>query len=532
MRDRGSTVTCALLVLALGWGAQQIASSAWDSVVHYRTPYRFHARLAAGPRLVPRVILVVIDGLRLDASRQLSFLNELRRRGADGRAQVGVPSLSNPGRTVLATGAWAGVHGITSNFAWQMVEADSVFSRAHAAGLRTAVAGSKFWSLGFAPHLDELWQLPGEPKLAPLAELRQWQRRRCAEQLEFVRSTQFNFLAIDWTALDTASHDFGPFSPAARETQSVIDDCLRDLVASQNLRRTVVIVTSDHGHVDRGGHGGSEHEVLEVPLVLAGGPVRRGAQFRAQQVDVASTICALLGLPFPSTSEGSVLLDALALDPGLRRALLSLQKRQQKAFASFRRVVLVGTQEEAVTRARRGRSSIAKWISLALLFLLAWLFIGVLGTPAEWRGAPVALAVFYLAYLFSLDIFGLGHSLSAVNREEHMASFLLGNMLLAGGALLLAAFAMGLMAAHADLRLSAATTLLISLSLAAQILWAHWWEGLWMGQWMPDLNVLFKAYMHLLAMTALSVAMFAAPAATWAGARLRRGPPQQRRPGR
>ena len=523
MRDWGPTVTCALLILGMAWGGYQIAASAWDSVVHYRTPYRFHPPLPAAEPLVPRVILVTIDGLRLDVSRQMDFLNRLRRRGASGSVQAGVPSLSYPGRAALATGARAEVHGITSNFAAQPVEADSVFSLARAAGRRTAAAGSELWVRGFGLHLDALLPVAKELKFVPPTELLDWQERRCSEGLEFVRGTKFDFLAIDWTAADTASHDFGPLSPAAREVYGVIDDCLRRLVASQDLSQTVIIVTADHGHLDRGGHGGSEPEVLEVPLVLIGGPVRRGAQLQAEQVDVAPTICALLGLPLPATNDGRVLFGALQLDSSLRDRLRWLQKKQSRAFALIRRGVLAGTQEQAMDRLRRVRSPIARRLGLGLLFLLAWLFISVFKTPAEWRGALGALVVFYLTYSLLLARFGIGYSLSMINREEYLESFLLKNMVLVGGALLAAAFVMGLISGRAGLRLSAATALLISLSLAAQVLWIYWSYGLWMTQWVPDLNVLFKTYLYLLGLTGISVAMFATPLATWAGARLRPG---------
>ncbi len=523
MRDWGPTVTCALLILGMAWGGYQIAASAWDSVVHYRTPYRFHPPLPAAEPLVPRVILVTIDGLRLDTSRQMDFLNELRRRGASGSAQVSVPSFSYPGRAVLATGARAEVHGITSNFASQPVEADSVFSLARAAGQRTAAAGSEFWIRGFGLHLDALLPPAKEPKFAPPAELLDWQERRCAEGLEFVRNTKFNFLAIDLTAADTASHDFGPLSPVAREVYGVIDNCLRKLVASQDLSQTVVIVTADHGHLDRGGHGGSEPEVLEVPLVLVGGPVRRVAQLQAEHVDVAPTISALLGLPLPATNEGKVLSGALQLDPGLRARLLGMQKNQSRVFALIRRGVLAGTEQQAMDRLRSVRSPIARRLGLGLLFLLAWLFVSVFETPAQWRGALVALVVFYLTYSLLLDRFGLGYSLSMINREEYLESFLLKNMLLAGGAFLAAAFVMGLISGRAGLQLSTATALLISLSLAAQVLWVYWSYGLWMTQWVPDLNVLFKTYLHLLSLIGISITMFAAPLAIWAGARLRPG---------
>lgn len=528
MRDWGTTVICLLFVLALGWGSRRVAAAAWESFVRYRTPYRLHAKLPAGPRLVQRVILVTIDGLRLDHSRRLEFLNELRRRGADGRVQVGLPSLTNPGRAAMVTGAWADVHGITSNFALQRVEADSVFSLAYVAGLRTAVAGSPFWYRGFSPYVDELLRSADEPRFVPPDELRRWQLERCAEGLEFVKRARFDFLTLDWTAGDTASHDYGSLSADTEQIFATIDGCLRNLVHSQDLQSTVIIVTSDHGHIDSGGHGGSEPEVLDVPLVLAGGPVRPGAQFRARQVDIAPTICVLLGLPFPSTGDGVVLLEALRTNPDLRDSLQARHQQQQKALADHRRFVLLGALEDAVARARQGRSRIIELAGVSIIILLVWLFIGVLGSPAQWRGALAAVGIFYLTYWSLLSVFGMGYSLSTINREEYLASFFLKDMLLAGAALLAACLTMGLLTGYAGwfahCRLSAVVTLLVSLTLVARVSWAHWSQGLWMNRWLPDLNVLFRAYLDLLALSGLSFAMWVAPLALWAGARLRHGP--------
>ena len=167
-----------------------------------------------------------------------------------------------------------------------------------------------------------------------------------------------------------------------------------------------------------------------MPLVLVGGPVRRVAQLQAEHVDVAPTISALLGLPLPATNEGKVLSGALQLDPGLRARLLGMQKNQSRVFALIRRGVLAGTEQQAMDRLRSVRSPIARRLGLGLLFLLAWLFVSVFETPAQWRGALVALVVFYLTYSLLLDRFGLGYSLSMINREEYLESFLLKNMLL------------------------------------------------------------------------------------------------------
>src|SRR4051812_27771046 len=48
------------------------------------------------PRLARRVVLVVIDGLRLDRSYELPVLDELRRRGVDSEASSHYPTWSRP----------------------------------------------------------------------------------------------------------------------------------------------------------------------------------------------------------------------------------------------------------------------------------------------------------------------------------------------------------------------------------------------------------------------------------------------------
>ena len=93
-------------------------------------------------------------------------------------------------------------------------------------------------------------------------------------------------------------------------------------------------------------------------------------------------------------------------------------------------------------------------------------------------------------------------------------------MIIAAAALLAANLAMGIVARHAAIRLSLATTVLIGLSLAVQVVGVFWLEGLWMSQWMPNLNVLFKAYLDLLAILALCFAVWLTPLAQWAGARM------------
>lgn len=121
-----------LILVGVALGAFQLAQYSWDEVAEYRSP--FTGALPSGKEgqpLVERVVLVVIDGLRLDASQEMVNLNRLRGQGVDLVARVGQPSLSYPSWTVISTGAWQEISGVTTNWYEGEVEVDTIFREAH-----------------------------------------------------------------------------------------------------------------------------------------------------------------------------------------------------------------------------------------------------------------------------------------------------------------------------------------------------------------------------------------------------------------
>ena len=79
-----------LVLAGLALGAFQLAQYSWDQVAEYQSP--FSGALPSGEEgqpLVDRVVMVVIDGLRLDTSQEMSNLNRLRGQGVDLVARVG-----------------------------------------------------------------------------------------------------------------------------------------------------------------------------------------------------------------------------------------------------------------------------------------------------------------------------------------------------------------------------------------------------------------------------------------------------------
>src|SRR6185369_12828136 len=91
-------------------------------------------------RLARKVYVVIIDGLRLDKSYELPFLDTLRRRGVDGEASSHYPTWSRPNYVSILTGVPPSASGVRTNHHSTPVALDSLMDRAQAAGLSTAMA--------------------------------------------------------------------------------------------------------------------------------------------------------------------------------------------------------------------------------------------------------------------------------------------------------------------------------------------------------------------------------------------------------
>ena len=86
---------------------------------------------------------------------------------------------------------------------------------------------------------------------------------------------------------------------------------LLDAVSGQS---TLIVVTGDHGMSNLGSHGGSSKEEIQSPLIFIADrfkasvkdsfPVKMTPLRHLQQIDVASTVSYLMGVPAPEGSKG------------------------------------------------------------------------------------------------------------------------------------------------------------------------------------------------------------------------------------
>ena len=489
------------LLLVTAASALALAYAAWTSITSYQTPYsNAHGGLPAGEPIVERAVLIVLDGIRLDVSNEMRELQTLAGRGSAGTTRSARPSLSNPNRAVFVTGAWPEVNGVTNNGLFRPPPVDSLFSLAAEAGLPRAVAGSPFWARAFGDYLEGnlLFQNKDFRRGAGAKAIADWQADLCRDAERFLTARPTGLLVVGIPAADVVGHDFGGESEAYREVAQEVDRCLGLLVDALDNGRTAFAIVSDHGHIDRrggGGHGGSEREVVEVPLVFAGRGIRQARGWQAKVVDIAPTLCVLLGLPLPATSQGDVLWHSLDLSGDQAKRTKGRADEQRNRFGEILKA------ENSGSEAGGGRVFSSATAIVVGAACLGWLLFRSRSRLVLLAG----VASYFLAYHLLFMALGLGYSLSAINTEERLFFFLGKNILAA---------AVGLAAPWGLLRLRRPTVggedmfelgAVVMSVITIQVAWIHYSSGLFMDDVLPDLDLNLRAAMDLMQMGAVGV---------------------------
>jgi hypothetical protein len=428
-RIAGGLAACVVVaVIAYFW-----AIGLMDSLYAYRSPlqdYPPEPGQALGEPASGRVVFVLIDGLRLDTSTKtevMPFLDELRQTGAWGTMHSRPPSYSTPGYSVLFTGAWPQINdGPVMNMDYEEMAnwtQDNLVSAIHRAGLKSGISGYN-WFEKLIPQeaVTAGFYTPGED----------WQADRDVVDaaIPWIEQGQFQFVFVHLDQVDYAGHhEGGPRDPRWDEAASRSDALLREIAALLDFERDTLFVCSDHGHIDRGGHGGQEQVVLLEPYVMAGAGVKAGQFGDIQMVDVAPTLAALLGANIPAASQGRVLVEMIDFNSDQLQAIQVAQEIQQsrllESFQAGTGLVItvpegsdvVATHQAAIESGYRTLANAEKRSrtisALILAFLPASLLYSKRGRTVGLllAAAAIYVVVFNLRYAV---IDGFTYSLSSV----------------------------------------------------------------------------------------------------------------------
>lgn len=397
----------AVVLTGLGGSMALRALQSADSflpALNQASPPLLAAEPVAGPptpRLSRRVVVVIIDGLRLDHSYGHDLLDRLRRTGVDAGALSTYPTYSRPNHVAVLTGVPPAWSGVRNNGYGYPVRVDSLMDRARGGGLRSAYAADEAFGVGIMFHDDftAIHYAPWPDGFAKAARL--------------VIEQDYPLVVLLPGAVDMAGHARGARSDEYHAAIDQVDRELSQALGLLDLTRDTVIVTADHGHTDSGGHGGTEPEVMEVPLILAGAGIRPGAMVgEAHVTDVAPTAAALLGLPAPGHALGRTLVEALALTPEARAAL---ERADATRIARNQSVVTHArdrAQPEIERRRLRRLATVAGLSLLVIALLVSARRVGAL--HVDWRVILIGVPAFPVTYYALLETLGQQFSLSAI----------------------------------------------------------------------------------------------------------------------
>ncbi|MGW3498068.1 alkaline phosphatase family protein [Streptomyces sp. NPDC001020] len=262
----------------------------------------------------PHVLVVGIDGVRYDLLGQVPtpHLDAVAESGflTPVRIDLSTPTMSGPCWATIATGVGPAKHGIWgNNFTGNRLEVFPDFATrlAREDGRRTFVAG------GWEPLMIQrdggpLFRAPGRLTFIGPADHSPKAWDDCDEQItaeaEHVFATsdpEASFVYLG--AVDETGHALG-CGAEYREAIRRADERLGRLLAAVHGRRSyaneawTVIVVTDHGHVDAGGHGGDTPEERTAWIAGTGPQFPPGKPVGTlRHPDVAAQVYASLGRP-------------------------------------------------------------------------------------------------------------------------------------------------------------------------------------------------------------------------------------------
>ncbi|WP_405492516.1 alkaline phosphatase family protein [Streptomyces sp. NBC_00096] len=272
---------------------------------------------------VNKVLVIGIDGTVLDRVKVADApnLNGLMAQGLTARSTLYANPMaatsSGPGWSTIATGVWPDKHGVKDNsftgknyaaypdFLTRIENAKPALNTYAAADWEPITSTDQNGPI-FSAKVDKRLSLKGDrdgygsedPKIAAAA----------ATEL---RDQNPDAAFVYFGEIDHAGHSSGAASQEYLNTIARVDKLVGQLLTAVQARPTYgqenwkILVTTDHGHTDAGGHGGSTIQERGTFVIAKGAGITAGSvRTDVKLVDVAATALAQVGVAAGSAIDG------------------------------------------------------------------------------------------------------------------------------------------------------------------------------------------------------------------------------------
>ncbi|MHB8808213.1 MAG: alkaline phosphatase family protein [Anaerolineaceae bacterium] len=507
-----------IALLLIAGGGYFGATAIMDSLFEYRSPLAENPpspAAAGGEALTRRVVIVLVDALREDTALDpevMPYLNELRQNAAVATMHSQAPSYSAPGWNTILTGAWPDINDSQpanppDDDSVRTFTQDDIFAAADRAGLKTAVSGFTWFEQMLANSgVDNGFYTPGEDNAADEDVLE--------AAIPWLESGEYDLVLIHLDQVDYAGHyEGGAASESWKAAAGRVDAMLQTITAALDLEQDTLFVFSDHGQIDRGGHGGHDPITLVEPFVMIGAGVKPGQYADIEMVDIASTVAALLGTSIPASNQGRGLTEMLTLSVEQETVFSEVLLTQQDQLLRDYQVVMganvtaekttnsTASAMESMHAQRLNKERLPRLVIAVVLALIPAILLyrkRNRNLGKLFSGAAVSVLVFNLIYAV---IMGKSYSLSSLTSAT---DFIFSTAIYMGISFLIAwCVSMFSLKGLSNTPSSAAQnslnfTLITLYLLALSILWNFYRNGALITWTLPEFSSMFLGFLAIL----------------------------------
>lgn len=282
--------------------------------------------------ITDQVLILFVDGMRYDRMLEVNTPNidRLRANGTTFSNYYSIqPSYSRVNYAGFSTGSTTNITNVYANAYDKELEIPTFFDVIKTTDLTTGlVTGGASWKLFLERSTDVLVKVESEyhgvdeDALVRDAAL-------TSIQDNFTKIQMVTFIDVDGTG-----HKFGAasdeYAQAIMNADTYIGEILDLYDSLGQLENTTIIVFSDHGMLDVGGHGGTSEQEIHACLIMSGNGIKSTGIINddlTRMNDVIPTMLAMLGLPLAPSMNGDILFDSIATS-SKTNAIYSIQKAE------------------------------------------------------------------------------------------------------------------------------------------------------------------------------------------------------------
>lgn len=237
-----------------------------------------------------KVCLIIVDGLRYDYVPYMEYISSCIKSNSAilYKSISGIPSYSRPGYERILTGSETEINGIESNNSKILSLTPNIFSLCKNRKLKTACS-AYYWFEELYPFIINYKYLYfyNDSLVFNKAE-------------EFIKKYKPDFIVIHPMEVDNAGHRYGAKSSEYINSVKKVDNNIEKTWNFIKNDDYTLLITSDHGHKNEGGHGDDCELCINTPLIIMSNNLKnlhlKDNKNSISQIDIAPTICDFLGI--------------------------------------------------------------------------------------------------------------------------------------------------------------------------------------------------------------------------------------------